>query len=120
MKLGLAALLICSLLVGCQSIKPSATHPITNATTPMNGTTITIQGQALNSKAGAMAGKYFVDGLQAWTPEVHEKTVEVTGRLQLIEHKAEDLRAPDGSVSQGMVGTQYILRDPKWRVVDQH
>jgi hypothetical protein len=83
----------------------------------MEGKTITVRGQALNSKAGAMAGAYYVDGLSSWPDDAYEKTVEVTGKLKVVEHNAEDLRNENGEWSQGMVGKQLILLEPKWTIV---
>ncbi|MBK9449825.1 MAG: hypothetical protein IPN95_10585 [Bacteroidetes bacterium] len=55
---------------------------------------------------------------RAWPTDIHSKTVEVTGILKILEHAAEDLRNPDGSINQGMEGKQYILMQPKWRVME--
>jgi hypothetical protein len=116
MKTWLFSLLICCCLLGCKEAQPSASTPLNPD--EMNGKRITIQGKALNSKAGAVAGDYFVDGLQSWPEDVYDKMVEVTGELKVVEHKEEDLRSPNGEWSQGMVGKQYILTKPKWRLVE--
>ncbi|MBL0020394.1 MAG: hypothetical protein IPP17_29155 [Bacteroidetes bacterium] len=108
-------ILLCCAFAGCKETNV-VTNPINQKN--MEGKMITIQGKALNSKAGAVAGDYFVDGLQAWPTDIHSKTVEVTGILKILEHAAEDLRNPDGSINQGMEGKQYILMQPKWRVMD--
>lgn len=109
-------ILLCCALVGCKETNV-VTNPINHKS--MEGKTITVQGKALNSKAGAVAGDYFVDGLQAWPADIHSKMVEVTGILKIVEHAAEDLRNPDGSINQGMEGKQYILMQPQWRLVGE-
>lgn len=83
----------------------------------MEGKIITIRGLAQNSKAGAMVGQYFIGGMQAWPDEVVGKKVEVKGSLHLVQHKAEDLVNSKGEVSQGMVGEQYVLQKPTWRIL---
>lgn len=72
---------------------------------------------AQNSKAGAMVGQYFVSGMQAWPDEVVGKKVEVKGNVRLVQHKAEDLVNSKGEYSQGLVGNQYILEKPTWKLV---
>ncbi|HEX2901075.1 MAG TPA: hypothetical protein VHS96_15255 [Bacteroidia bacterium] len=116
MKMCWLLFLLCCAFLGCKETNV-VTNPINLEN--MEGKTITIQGKALNSKAGAVAGDYFVDGLQAWPADIHSKTVEVTGTLKTVEHAAEDLRNPDGSINQGMEGKQYILMHPKWRLVGE-
>jgi hypothetical protein len=118
MKIWLFSFLMVLGLTGCKDSQSSRTGTVTTNPDEMEGKTITIQGKAENSKAGAMAGKYYVDDLHSWPEEVHGKTVEVTGRLKLVEHKEEDLYDKEGNVSQGMVGTQHILLNPKWKVVE--
>lgn len=117
MKTWLFTLLVLGCLSGCKEAQSSAASNVTSNPDEMNGKTITIQGKALNAKAGAMAGDYYVDGLQSWPEDVYDKLVEVTGTLKLVEHKAEDLQSPNGEWSQGMVGTQSIILKPKWKVV---
>lgn len=119
MKYWILAFALFAILAGCKGGQASSRSRLTPDSEMIDGSSITIQGVAANSKAGAMAGKYFVDGLQNWPADIEGKLVEVTGRLKLVEHKAEDLRSPDGAYSQGMVGTQYLLQKPEWRVVGE-
>lgn len=118
MKAWLPPLLISACLAGCKEPRPAASRPATHVE-HMEGKVITIQGKALNSKAGAMAGDYFVDGLHGWPEEVQGKMVEVTGKLRSMEHREEDLYDEEGAVRQGMVGTQQVLLRPKWHVVEE-
>jgi hypothetical protein len=117
MKNWLSILLVCCCLMGCKESQPSTTKPLTENPKAMEGKSITVEGKALNAKAGAMVGSYYVEGLTSWPEEAYDKTVEVTGTLKTIDHKAEDLVNEKGEYSQGMVGTQYILTNPKWKVV---
>ena len=122
MKIRNRWIIVFCLLAGCKQAHPpasAAAAKIQIEAAKMEGKTITIQDKALNSKAGAMVGAYFVEGLHSWPDDALNKTVAVTGQLKTVEHAAEDLRAPDGSISQGMVGTQYILTEPKWNVVKE-
>ena len=119
MKTWLLSVLFCCSLMACKESQSSAHSTLTSNPDIMENKIITIQGKAENSKAGAMAGKYFLEGLQSWPDSAHGKTVEVTGKLKLVEHREEDLHTVDGLVNQGMVGTQYILQKPKWRVVGE-
>ena len=84
----------------------------------MEETMITVEGEALNAKEGAMVKHYYIEGLSSWPADVYGKIVEVTGKLKLVEHKEEDLRSANGEWSQGMVGTQHILVDAKYKLVE--
>jgi len=112
----LSLLVIFCCLLGCKEAQSSRIEATTNP--DMEGKTITIQGKALNSKAGAVAGSYFVEGLTHWPDDAYNRMVEVTGKLKLVEHAEEDLYTPEGLVKQGMVGTQYILTKPRWHVLE--
>jgi hypothetical protein len=114
MKAWFLGLLICCCLLGCKEAQPAA---VTTNPEGMEGKTITIRGKALNGKAGAMAGEYYVDGLSNWPDDAYGRMVEVTGKLKVVEHKEESLRNENGEWSQGMVGKQQVLMEPKWKVV---
>lgn len=85
----------------------------------MAGKSITVRDTAYNTKSGAAVGRYRLEGLHSWPDSVQGKLVEATGRLKTVEHREEDLYTPDGLVKQGMVGTEYILLDPEWKLVGE-
>jgi hypothetical protein len=117
MKVWLYIGILCCLFWGCKGTKWVTVEDMNTNPESMNGKMFTLHGKALNAKAGAMVEDFYIEGMQSWPDSVYNKTVEVTGKVKIVEHKEEELRAPDGSYSQGMVGNQYILTKPKWRVI---
>lgn len=118
MKHWMLLLILCGCFAACKVAQSAdGSGEVTNARA-MEGKLITVQGEALNAKAGAMVNEYYVEGLSSWPAEFYGKKVEVTGRVKLIEHKQEDLRSANGEWSQGMVGTQHILVGAKYRLVE--
>jgi len=83
-----------------------------NATTEKEKT-ITVTGTALHAKAGAVVetpdGVYYIKDRHDWG-DLYGKKVKVTGTLETVTTKKEDLVNENGEIMQGMVGnTHYIV-----------
>jgi hypothetical protein len=77
-----------------------------------NEKTITVTGTALHAKAGAVVettdGVYYIKNRQDWG-DLYGKKVKVTGTLETVTTKPEDLKNEKGEYVQGFSGTvQYI------------
>jgi hypothetical protein len=77
---------------------------------------ITITGIAQNAKLGAVVCTadnevYYIEGKSSWPEELLNASITVSGTLYSVEHKAEDLVNEKGEYSQGMVGTQKIIKN---------
>lgn len=84
----------------------------------MSQENITVKGTAMDAKAGAVVVTedekiYYLDGLDYWDEDVAGKEVEVKGELFKIEHESK----PGEPISQGMEGTQLIIKNPTWVVL---
>ena len=78
----------------------------------------TVKGKAANAKMGAVVvsaqGVHFIDGLDEWPEEFEGKTVEATGRLEVVHHPQQDPALP----STAMEGPQQILKRARWKLVE--
>lgn len=82
---------------------------------------VTINGIALNGKAGALVKSlegevYYIDGLSAWPVELINKQIEVTGNLQIETIKEEILKNEDGEWKSGISGNVKNLLKAKWKL----
>lgn len=80
-----------------------------------------IEGIAQNGKAGAILlmdsiGPVYLEGLLSFPDADLGKNIEAWGQLQEIQHKAENLQNEKGEWSQGMSGSQLLLKNPRWKV----
>jgi hypothetical protein len=103
---------------GCS---PRTSAPPRESAAMSNGKTVTLEGKAENAKAGAVVvsadgSSAYVDGLEnGWPADVSRKRVRVTGVLR------EEKRIPDpgtNPVTAGAFGTQTILFDATWTVIE--
>ena len=79
---------------------------------------ITIEGTALNAKAGAVVGangvSYYIESLSAWPETVYNKTVKVSGDLEVIDHSQESMKDEQGRWLQKPRGRQHIASQVGW------
>lgn len=84
------------------------------------GQNITIEGTTANAKVGAVLitekyGTVYLDKVITWPEEMIGKRIEIKGsELKNIKYLAEPVVGPDGAISQGGEGTQWVLQDPQW------
>ena len=76
---------------------------------------INITGTTQNAKAGAVVvttdnSVYYIEGMDSWSEEVLNTQVKVSGELHEVNHDEKDLVNEKGEYSQGMTGTQKIIR----------
>lgn len=95
--------------ISCQTTQESSS-PM--KATAEKGKNITVTGTALHAKAGAVVettdGVYYIKGRQDWG-DLYGKKVKVTGTLETVTSKPEDLKNEKGEYVQGFSGTvQYI------------
>ena len=61
----------------------------------------------------------YVEGLSGWSEELLGKAVEAEGRLVIKQYIPEATVAPDGAVSQGSDGEQWVLENATWGVASE-
>jgi len=93
----------------------------TQTTSNMKDQPVTINGIALNGKAGALVKSgegevYYIDGLSAWPVEVINKQIEVTGNLQIETIKEDILKNEEGEWKSGISGDVKSLLKAKWKL----
>ncbi|MET0394587.1 MAG: hypothetical protein ABW019_15685 [Chitinophagaceae bacterium] len=94
-------LLILLLLAGCK-----------------NPQIITITGYAGDEKDGARVKSgnddrlYSLSGMDSWHDSIRGRQITVSGTLKTEEHKA----STDGVIRQEMVGTIFVINNPKWKL----
>jgi hypothetical protein len=80
-----------------------------------------IQGEAAHAKGGPVVllsnGPVYVRGLDAWPDEVLGEQVIVQG-LVADEKLIPDPVTEDGEIAQGAWGTQRVVSDVTWEVVE--
>lgn len=86
------------------------------------GKTITVQGEAVNSKAGAavLTGDkdlIFIDDMPSWGRDAG-KRLEVSGILRQRKLVPDAQWDPTGAVSQGAEGLQYVFDHVRWKFLD--
>jgi hypothetical protein len=75
---------------------------------------VTLEGTAENAKGGAVVvvadGRVvYLRGKTAWPDEVRRTQVTVIGTLTSTKLIPSPVRAPDGAISQGAEGDQWVL-----------
>ena len=109
-SLGFLMTLIFVICQGCAAIN----------TNKMNDQLVRITGVAQNGKAGALVktndGKaYYIEGLNAWPLDTHNKQVTVTGKLKTETVDENELKNAQDEWKGGLVGQIYIIQNAQWR-----
>jgi hypothetical protein len=83
------------------------------------GKTVTLVGIARDAKGGAVlvtpSGEpVYIGGLDYWLPEFSGKEISVTGVLQEKKYIPDPMTTPNGAISQGAYGNQYVLEKAQW------
>jgi hypothetical protein len=90
-------------------------------TNTMKDQLITVNGMAQNGKAGALLKSedntiYYIDGLGAWSPEMINRKVSVTGNLKVEKVSEKSLKNEQGEWSQGMSGEVKTILRAIWKL----
>ena len=83
---------------------------------------VTLRGTARNAVLGAVVLRddrvpVYLDGIPQWDGPTHGKTVEVSGTLRKKLLAPEAAVGPDGGVSHGVTGLNYVIENPRWITV---
>jgi len=97
---------------GCSTIK----------TNKMNDQLVRITGVAQNGKAGALVktndGKaYYIEGLNAWPLDIHNKQVTVSGKLKTETVDENEMKNEQGEWKAGLVGEIKTIRNAVWKLL---
>ncbi len=76
-------------------------------------------GIAENAKGGAVVilrnqEVIYVRNLPSWEEEVVGKQVSIKGIVRLEKYIPDPKVAEDGAISQGAIGSQYVLDNAQW------
>ena len=76
-------------------------------------------GRAENAKGGAVVvlqnqEVIYIRNLSFWDEEVVGKQVSIKGIVRLEKYIPDPKVAEDGAISQGAIGSQYVLDDAQW------
>ncbi len=76
-------------------------------------------GRAENAKGGAVVvlqnqEVIYIRNLHSWDEEVVGKQVSIKGIVRLEKYIPDPEVAEDGAISQGAIGSQYVLDDAQW------
>ncbi|MHA1615110.1 MAG: hypothetical protein ACTSYJ_09715 [Candidatus Thorarchaeota archaeon] len=76
-------------------------------------------GKAENAKGGAVVilrnqEVIYVRNLPFWDEDVVGKQVSINGIVRLEKYIPDPEVAEDGAISQGAIGSQYVLDDAQW------
>jgi hypothetical protein len=76
-------------------------------------------GRADNAKGGAVVvlqnqEVIYVRNLSFWDEDVVGKQVSIKGIVRLEKYIPDPVVAEDGAISQGAIGSQYVLDDAQW------
>ncbi len=96
----------------------------TQNTSNMKDQPVIIKGIALNGKAGALVKSkegevYYIDGLSAWSTELINKQVTVTGKLKVETISEDELKNEQGAWKQGISGKIMTLQNPNWKLLNE-
>ncbi len=84
----------------------------------LNGKKVMLEGVAENSKGGAILliddEPLYLRKLSSWPDALLGKQVVVKGTLKSIKLVPSPFRAPNGDISQGAEGDQWVLEDPTY------
>ena len=79
---------------------------------------MSVKGQALNAKAGAIVkthnGIYYIAGLSEWPGEYHGKMIEVTGTYRYINHSKKSTKKQQ--VTE-IVGKQQFIDNAAYKII---
>jgi len=83
--------------------------------------TASFSGRAENAKGGAVVvlqnqGVIYVRNLSSWKDEVIGKQVSIKGIVRLEKYIPDPYISEDGGISQGAIGSQYVLDDALWEI----
>lgn len=85
--------------------------------TPPKTARTTLLGLARDAKGGAVlvtdtGDPVYLEGLDAWPPELLGKRVRATGRLAQKKYSPDPVVDKTGAISQGAEGMQTVLMGP--------
>ena len=96
----------------------SAPAPATRNLSKLNGKQVELTGVAENAKGGAILlvddGPIYLRKLDSWPDNLRGKSVVVKGTLKSMKLIPSPERGPDGAISQGAEGSQWVLEDPRY------
>ena len=78
-----------------------------------------VAGTAEDAKGGAVVHEadgrvVYIEGLDSWPEDLLGKAVTAEGRLVVKQYIPEATVAPDGAISQGAEGEQWVLENAMW------
>jgi len=78
-------------------------------------------GRAENAKGGAVVvlqnqEVIYVRNLSFWKDEVTGKQISIKGIVRLEKYIPDPYISEDGGISQGAIGSQYVLDDAQWYI----
>ena len=130
----LVVILVALTLASCKAPKaPASSKAATFPLAAKLGQVITVEGVPEDAKLGALlmiggARTVWIDGLDAWPPELRGKVVEVTGRViersdlpVFVHQDGEPERAgipvgPGTDLAQAR--RRFLLTEARWKVVE--
>ncbi|MGY5881112.1 MAG: hypothetical protein RTV31_12730 [Candidatus Thorarchaeota archaeon] len=82
---------------------------------------VSLLGRAENAKGGAVViissqEVIYLRNLPSWDDEVVGKQVTVKGIVRLEKYIPDPDVSEDGAISQGAIGSQYVLDDAQWQI----
>ena len=83
------------------------------------GQNVNFIGRAENAKGGAVVvlqnqGVIYIRNLSSWEDEIIGKQVSISGIVRLEKYIPDPYTSEDGGISQGAIGSQYVLDDAQW------
>ena len=78
-------------------------------------------GRAENAKGGAVVilesqEVIYIRSVSSWDDEIVGKQVIIKGIVRLEKYIPDPEVSKDGAISQGAIGSQYVLDDAQWRL----
>lgn len=78
-----------------------------------------LSGRAENAKGGAVVilrnqEVIYVRNLPSWDDEIVGKHVSIKGIVRSEKYIPDPEVSEDGAISQGAIGSQYVLDDAQW------
>lgn len=82
---------------------------------------IRLNGRAENAKGGAVVVLehqeiIYVRNLSSWDDDVTGKQISIRGTVRLEKYIPDPYVSEDGAISQGAIGSQYVLDDAQWHL----
>ena len=83
------------------------------------GQDVTLNGIARDAKGGAVlvieeTAPVYIEGLASWTLELLGMKISVSGLLKKEKIIPDPVIGENGGISQGAVGTQFVLNKAEW------